>query len=399
MAKQALVRIEPDQGLGQTRPQYTVSQLIGYFAAGLPATSNYPRHARQYVDYCLKQDYAIDALSFGLYAAGLPPNRVSPLRRFLFFYQSVGSPRVIADPKTNRVPPAANELVLRFIRDAKNLRGERSKETYTKALNAFFGYVDGQLRAGQPASLSGVTVSDYVQHLKTENYSAFTINLYLSAIKQLAAWCIRQRESLQLDEAQRESLRDIAQVRGLVIERTFYKDSLEKTERTQLLDQPLSARDRAILSLLSLEGLRTVEVTRLRLGDVDVSRQQLHVLGKGKHTKKAIKLFGTCLAHLQAYLLENERWPILPAYRHEFLFAGLQTHHIRYLVSKHLRRVGLKRVGVSAHSLRHTVGQLLLAEGVSLEHVQQHLRHETMETTQFYTKKQTQRTYLEQMPD
>jgi len=54
---------------------------------------------------------------------------------------------------------------------------------------------------------------------------------------------------------------------------------------------------------------------------------------------------------------------------------------------------------MSAHSLRHTVGQLLLENGVSLKHVQQHLRHETIETTQFYTKKQTIKSYLKQMPD
>ena len=395
---------EPNQQLGKTTTRYTVSQLIRYFAADLPKASNYPRHARAYVEFCLKEGFGIDGMSFTRYTGERPPNRVSPIRKFLLFYQTIGSPAVVADPKTTKIPPAANELVLCFIREAKNLRGDRSKETYTKALNAFFLYLDNQQQLEtseglQPASLSGLTVSDFVQHLKDNQYSAFTINLYLSAVKQLAAWCIRRRLELHLLDDQLNALRDIADVRGMAIERTFYKDSLEAEERQQVLGDAETARERAILALLGLEGLRTVEVTRLRLGDLDFARHQLQVLGKGKSTKKAIKFFADCRQILQDYLEETDRWPVPYGRRSESLFNDLKTHQIRYIVDKQLKKYGLKRAGMSAHSLRHTVGQLLLEEGVSLEHVQQHLRHETLETTQFYTKKQTRKTYFQQMPD
>lgn len=390
--------------IGKTIARYTVSQLIRYFAADLPKSSNYPRHAKAFVENCLKKRFSIDGISFARFTAGLPPNRISPIRKFLLFYQTIGCPLVVADPKTTKIPPAANQLVLQFIREAKSLRGDRSKETYTKALNAFFLYVEQQIALGQPvgprpASLSGLTVSDFVQHLKDNGYSAFTINLYLSAVKQLAAWCIRRREDLKLNEEQLNALRDIDDVRGLAIERTFYKDSLETDERKQVLGDVESTRDRAVLVLLGLEGLRTVEVTRLKLGDLDFDRHQLQVLGKGKSTKKAIKFFAACRQVLQTYLEETNRWPIPSGRRGESLFDDLKTHQIRYIVDKQLKKHGLKRVGMSAHSLRHTVGQLLLEEGVSLEHVQQHLRHETLETTQFYTKKKTRKTYFQQMPD
>ena len=192
MADASIIRQPPQndgasQALGKTVSRYTVSQLICYLGADLPKSSNYPRHVRAYVEFCLTEGFGIDKLSFARFTAGLPANRVSPIRKFLLFYQTIGCPTVVADPKTAKIPPAANELVLRFIRDAKTLRGDRSKETYTKALNASFIYVDEQTKLGQPVSLSGLTVFDFVQHLKDNQYSAFTINLYLSAIKQLAA--------------------------------------------------------------------------------------------------------------------------------------------------------------------------------------------------------------------
>lgn len=409
MADSSIIIHKPEndatnQAVARTSTRYTISQLIRYFAADLPKSSNYPRHARAYLEFCLTQGFGIDGMSADRFTAGLPPNRVSPIRKFLLFYQTIGCPTVVADPRTTKIPPAANELVLRFIREARSLRGDRSKETYTKALNAFFLYVDQQMALSQPAgprsaSFSGLTVSDFVQHLKDNQYSAFTINLYLSAIKQLAAWCIRRREDLKLGEEQLNALRDIDDVRGLAIERTFYKDSLEADERQQILNEVETTRDKAVLVLLGLEGLRTVEVTRLTLVDLDFDRQQIQVLGKGKSTKKAIKFFAACRQVLQTYLEETNRWPIPHGRRGEYLFDGLKTHQIRYIVDKQLKKHGLKRVGMSAHSLRHTVGQLLLEDGVSLEHVQQHLRHETLETTQFYTKKKTRKTYFQQMPD
>jgi integrase/recombinase XerC len=395
-----LIQTPPgQQAVGNAATRYTVSQLIRYFASGLPKTSNYPRHARAFVEDCLAHSFAVDTFSVARYTAGLPANRVSPIRKFWQFYQQLGQPLVVADPKQSSLPPAANDLVLRFIRETKTLRGEHSKETYTRALNAFFGYVDEQHQVGNPASLSSLTVADFVAHLKAADYSPFTVNLYLSAVKQMAGWCIRRREELQLTDAQLNDLRDIEAVHGLAVERTFYKESLEVQEREQLLAEAESAKDVAILALLGIEGLRTVEVTRLRLGDLDFERQQLHVLGKGKNTRKAIKFFAACRQPLERYLTETGRWPLPPERRNESVFGELKTHQIRYIVDKHLRQQGLKRKGMSAHSLRHTVGQLLLEAGVTLEHVQQHLRHETMETTQFYTKKQTQRTYLRQMPD
>lgn len=81
-----------------------------------------------------------------------------------------------------------------------------------------------------------------------------------------------------------------------------------------------------------------MEVTRLRLGDIDFSRRELKVLGKGKHTKKAIKLFAACSSYLQAYLEEQGQWPVQASQHPEWLFVDLKTYQIRYIVDKQLRK-------------------------------------------------------------
>lgn len=222
---------------------YTVSRLIAYFATTLSASSNYPRHARAYLDYCLQQGYGVDRFSLGIYTAGFRPNRISPLRKFLFFYQQLGYPLIVADPPRKEISPAANELILRFIREHKGLKGERSKQTYTQALNAFFHYIDAQLQQGRQASLTGITVNDYITQLNQQGKSPFTINVYLSTVKQLAAWCVLKRKDLALTPDQVDALQEVQAVKGFTVERRFYKESLEAGERTDLLASAASPRD------------------------------------------------------------------------------------------------------------------------------------------------------------
>jgi site-specific recombinase XerD len=338
-------------------------------------------------------------VSISLYAAGKRPSIVSPVKKFGRFAQQHHINRIVADQKRVYISPAANELVLGYISEATHLKGDESKSNYTKALNGFFRYLEREVAAKRQASFSGRTVGEYVNYLRKEGKSAFTVNFYLSTIKQLAGWVIQNRSRLQLEAGQLDALRDVESVKGLTIERGFYKDSLSVKERDELLSSITSPRDKAVIVLLIAEGLRTVEVTRLEVGDVDFGRRQLWVLGKGKHTKKAVKLFENCTLALEQYLQSLNKGAASPA-RTAPLFPDLRrTHQIRYLVDKYLNTCGMKRTKLSAHSLRHTAGQILIGQGVPPIHVQRQLRHEQFETTQFYIKKQTEKDYMEQMPD
>lgn len=375
----------------------TVSAIINQFTTWLEKPGNYPRLARQFLEYCLTNKLPINGGSLQLYAAGKKANQISPVRKFLLFYQIQGSPVIVAEEARKHISPAANELILGYLADATHLRGEKTKENYTQALNAFFSYIDVAQQAGRLASFSAQTVGNYVNELRDRELSAFTINFNLSAIKQLAQWVIKQRKRLGLTDDQVDNLRDINTIRGLTIERGFYKDSLEETERDTLLHSIKNLVDKAIVALLSLEGLRTIEVTRLTVSDIDFENRLIWVLGKGKSTKKPIKLFASCAMILQQYIQSMN----LPSTvrRSVLLFPDLKTAQIRYRVNKYLKEIGLKRAKLSAHSLRHTTGQILIDKGVEPVWVQRHLRHELFETTQFYIKKKTEREYFHKMPE
>ena len=83
----------------------------------------------------------------------------------------------------------------------------------------------------------------------------------------------------------------------------------------------------------------------------------------------------------------------------EKLFPHLTTRMIRYHTQKYLEKAQLKTPRVSAHSLRHTTGQVLLKQGIDPIYVQRHLRHKNFATTQIYVQQQSEKEYFQHLRD
>lgn len=385
--------------LASSSPRLTVSQVLAYFASTLKKKNNYVRLVKKYILFCQDKGYSFDMISYNLYTAGQWPSQKTPIKKFVRFASEHQIFQVLPDPPAYTLPPAANALVLGFLDDAKNLT-EDSKATYLKSLNDFFYFLESHSASNPGHGFSGKTVARYVSWLKQENEdrpacSAFTISLRLSAVKQLAAWIIvnRQRISFDLDARRLDALRDVSQVRGPKLDHMFHKDGLSESEREKLLSVVDDVKWQAIIALLAYEGLRTVEVTRLQVKDIDFKENKLWILGKGKDMKVQIRLFESCANYLRHYLHANQ-----DITADKKLFPGLNTGNIRYHVARYLKLAGLKTDKISAHSLRHTAAQVLIAKGIDPVYVQQHLRHKDFSTTQIYVAQQTKKEYFKHLP-
>lgn len=158
----------------------------------------------------------------------------------------------------------------------------------------------------------------------------------------------------------------------------------------QLLDRcdrasAAGARDFAILMLVARLGLRSVEVARLELDDIDWRGGELVVRGKARRRDR-LPLVSDVGEALSAHL----GWPRRPTtLRSVFLATKAPTRAIRPdLVSDVCRRAceraGVPRVG--AHRLRHALATDMLAKGATLVEVSQVLRHQDLATTAIYAK-------------
>lgn len=149
----------------------------------------------------------------------------------------------------------------------------------------------------------------------------------------------------------------------------------------------LGKRDRAILVLMALHGLRVMEVAGLDLANVDLETGEVKVHGKGNKRRT------TLLVELSAVILDG--WlavrdaiegesAFFVSVHHPDLGTRMSTRAIRKRVDLYLESLGLKREGVSCHSLRHSFATLSLAAGAELDAVGRSLGHADLRTTRIY---------------
>jgi site-specific recombinase XerD len=154
------------------------------------------------------------------------------------------------------------------------------------------------------------------------------------------------------------------------------------------------ARDRAIVGLMALHGLRRIEVHRLNhesLQNIEEGEPYLEVEGKGTKNRR-VYLRADTLATLEAYAHAKfaAELPLEGAF---FVAHGnngrggrLSRQALNQIVDKHLGAATLKRAGVSCHALRHTFGTLSVAGGAKIEHLRDAMGHSKIDTTSIYVR-------------
>jgi site-specific recombinase XerD len=144
------------------------------------------------------------------------------------------------------------------------------------------------------------------------------------------------------------------------------------------------ARNYAIMLLLARLGLRSIEVARLQLEDLDWRAGELVVRGKARRRDR-LPLLADVGEALAGYLsLRGKRRS-----RHVFLTVKAPTRPIRAdlvgdVVQRACLHAGIGHVG--AHQLRHTFASELLRHGASIVDISQLLRHSDLATTAGYAK-------------
>lgn len=152
-------------------------------------------------------------------------------------------------------------------------------------------------------------------------------------------------------------------------------------------------RDRAMLETLYSTGLRVSELVSLNRSQVDLSRREFTVRGKGRKVR-IVFLSERCVGHLKAYLdRRTDNWePVFISHGRnrtdEEVGLGERRRLTAYTVQTLARSAGrLAGIGkrVTPHLLRHSFATELLHNGADIRSVQEMLGHASITTTQIYT--------------
>jgi len=159
---------------------------------------------------------------------------------------------------------------------------------------------------------------------------------------------------------------------------------LASTETNRKVD----LRDRPILLLLAVYGLRVSEVQRLRLEDVNWDQKTLTITATKQRSARICPLIPS-LADAMARYIREVRPPT--EYREIFLRMYAPRRPFRHgglygIVAKRFIRLGIKSRRTGPHCLRHACATHLLAQGLTLTEVGGHLGHRSADSTRIYAK-------------
>lgn len=152
----------------------------------------------------------------------------------------------------------------------------------------------------------------------------------------------------------------------------------------------LGRRDRAMVELLYGTGMRAAELCSLTLEDLDLE-QGLVFIREGKGKKDRLVPLGQRAREAVLGYLDDGRGRLLRT-KTQALFLNVQgTALRRNWLSQHLRRLG-ERLGlhVRPHLLRHSCATHLLRGKADIRQIQRLLGHESLRTTERYTKVEIQ---------
>ena len=155
--------------------------------------------------------------------------------------------------------------------------------------------------------------------------------------------------------------------------------SLPKPIEEQSIDEVLAKanlEEKLLVSMLYGLGLRISELSALELKDIKKEWVQIH--GKGNKVRE-LPLLGSVSVLIEAYVKQKSP----KKYLFEKGNAPMNAAQLRYMLTKLFKESGFK---VTPHQLRHSFATHLLHHGARIADVSELLGHDTMATTQVYTK-------------
>lgn len=168
------------------------------------------------------------------------------------------------------------------------------------------------------------------------------------------------------------------------------RDDVVRLLATTEGDRPSDKRDRAILMLLAVYGLRSGELRRLRLDDVDWERETLRVRRPKPGRTHVYPLSPGVGRAILRYLRE-----VRPPRHGRTLFLTLALNMpfrpltrggLGSIVRNRLRTLGIVTGRRGPHALRHAAAQHLLDQGMAMKVIGDFLGHRSPSSTAVYAK-------------
>lgn len=293
-------------------------------------------------------------------------------------------------PSADKHPPRGDALVERVEQFLRYLSLERGRSPNTiEAYRRDVGHYVDWLRAqsvNSPDSVSAKMVEQYVSDLPG---SPRSMQRRVSALRSFYQFLVDNAYAAV------NPVRDLTTPRpGARLPKALSVDTVTRLLDGVSADDPVSLRDRALLEVLYATGARVSEIVGLALDDAHSLSggppEVLRVIGKGDR-ERIVPLGRHARQALEAYVVRSR--PLLSSRAKRpvsSLFLGsrggvLSRQSVWLIIRDRAQEAGITDE-ISPHTLRHSCATHLLAGGADIRVVQELLGHQSIQTTQIYTK-------------
>jgi len=266
-------------------------------------------------------------------------------------------------------------------------RSNATTKNYRHYLEKFFDWAEIE-EAGE---ITETKVRQWRMHLnrqpgtkvggRVETMKRRTQNYYLIALRAFLKF-LRARDVVSLPPEKIE----LAKVADRQLDLVTDKE-LERLLKAPDLALATGLRDRAILQLFFSTGLRVSELCALNIDDIDLTRDEFSVRGKGEKVR-VVFISDEAKNILREYLAKRkdieEALFVQPAKSANGNVTRIYPRAVQRLIKKAAVSAGITRK-VTPHVIRHGFATDLLRNGADLRSVQSMLGHANIGTTQIYT--------------
>lgn len=250
------------------------------------------------------------------------------------------------------------------------------------SLRLFFAWLDEGARPLSEVSLAEITA--YQRACAHRGWKRTTISLHVQSLRAFFRYAASQGWCSDISPA-------------IAAPRLYANEGIPQgpswNDVRKLIDNEsgnsaVQVRNRAMLLLFAVYGFRLSEVRTLRLDDLDWEKERI-LLRRSKvrktHEYPLTREVGDAILR---YLKD-----VRPKSRHRTVFLSLRQPYrplsrggISAMVQARMRGLNIRSTHFGPHSLRHTCATHLLAEGLTLKEIGDHLGHVSVAATRMYAK-------------
>ncbi len=254
--------------------------------------------------------------------------------------------------------------------------------SYLNDLDQFYLFLSSQGLSDDPVMVTSHDIRAWIVSMLDNNYSTVSVHRKISCLRVFYRY-LRKEGIVKSDPLEKVVLPKRKKTLPVFVEEEAIANLLDNYS---FGDGFAGIRNRTIIEMLYLTGIRRSELIGLRDQDVDLAEGSLKVTGK-RNKQRIIPLVKPFIKRLEEYIkvrnenigTSDERWFFITDKGNK-----LYDKYVYNTVSNYLAMVTTIEKK-SPHILRHTFATHMLNRGADLNSIKELLGHANLSATQVYT--------------